>query len=198
MSDQPIMETEELLRTDATFQSVDVASMNAVNEDAGINAARIDDSPERKDDENIISGEILTGSRTIPVEEGENTQDQSIIDNQEDITFDVRRAVQKFLTDDNLSWSMKTWREKIMDEIKLKISNDDTKAIIKQIVHEELQDYMKMSQISEVEDDVTEQMNEDAGDDSCTQLQSEIVDQNFESGLSQFQVNMICIDIIPT
>ena len=33
-----------------------------------------------------------------------------------------------------------------------------------------------MSQISEVEDDVTEQMNEDAGDDSCTQLQSEIVD----------------------
>ena len=184
MGDQSEMETEELPITHASSEIVEAASGGNEDLDCSIIDTTTDRESVRVNEvEDTISAAIITSNVDI----ADDTQDQNIV-HQEDVTLQIRRAVQNLLNDDNLSWSMKTWREKVVSDIKLKALDDNTKAIIKQIVHEELEVSMKNNQTSQAENAENTPGDGDFGDDDNTQLQSEVHDQNFEDSSTQPQV----------
>ena len=193
MGDQSGMETEEDLITHASSENVEADFIR----DERIDSSRItivdkDIFSRTSEVEDTISASTMTNN----LDTSDDKEDQDIV-HQEDVTLQIRGAVQNLLNDDNLSWSMKTWRDKVVSEIKLKVLDDNTKAIIKRIVHEELEGSMQLKQISQAKNDEEHQGVRESGDNENTQLQSEVHEQNFDDSFTQPQVTYIDRDIIP-
>lgn len=89
------------------------------------------------------------------------------------IDSDVRRAVGKIMNHDSLSWSVRTWREKVMKLINLRVVDSYAKATIARIVIEELQVFVAMSQDSDID-------NED--DEDETERQDDMTQHQRDSG----------------
>ena len=155
MGDQSGMETEEDLITHASSENVEADFII----DEEIDSSRItivdkDISSRTSEAEDTISASTMTSNLDI----SDDKEDQDIV-HQEDVTLQIRGAVQNLLNDDNMSWSMKTWRDKVVSEIKLKALDDNTKAIIKRIVHEELEGSMQLKQVSQAKNDNNRKSN---------------------------------------
>ena len=76
------------------------------------------------------------------------------------IDSDVRRAVGKIMNQASLLWSVRTWREKVMKLINLRVVDSHAKATIARIVIEELQVFVAMSQDSDNENEEDEDETE--------------------------------------
>ena len=103
---------------------------------------------------------INSVARNIPdTEVSTQNQDGDLVI-QKLIDSDVRRAVGKIMDHASLSWSVRTWREKVMKLINLRVVDSHAKATIARIVIEELQVFVAMSQDSDNENEEDEEETE--------------------------------------
>lgn len=131
------------------------------------------------EESNLDETEMNSSATTEEATEDSLTENPDI-ESQRNIENEIRRFVVQNLNHGSTSWSMKMWREKIMDVICLEIADIDTKATMKRIVHEEALLFATMSQDSQSE-------NETERQDDSTQIQAED-DENLENDGTQLQV----------
>jgi hypothetical protein len=154
-----------------------------------------------QDEQHFSNEKSITDNQNI-TEDQDNTENQNVAnnksttDNQIITDNQIRNAVQSILTGESLKWTMKQWRENIMNilnissDMNMSITDSDTKERLKAIVHEEGFKYVKNNPDSQTEEDGDDDGsgdvigdNGDADDemdvlDESTQRQDEIEDKD--------------------